>query len=89
MFQGDVWPVIDDADTLLGHSLGDILKQKAGLASNDLYGKLHCYLHDQLSLFRRSLRTSNSSNFKLYNMDAKALAGHLGGAVTFDRIEVL
>jgi len=78
----------DNADPLQGWNFSDILKQSAGPAINDLYGKLFCYLHDQLSMFRRSLRTSRSCNFKLFNMDVRALAEHFGGAVTFDRIEV-
>jgi hypothetical protein len=78
----------DDAEPLHGWSLREVLEQRAGPASNDLYGKLYRHLHDLLSSFRRRLRKSHSCNFKLSHMDAKALAGDFGDAVTFDRIEV-
>jgi hypothetical protein len=77
----------DDAEPLHGWSLREVLEQRAGPASNDLYGKLYRHLHDLLSSFRRRLRKSHSCNFKLSHMDAKALAGDFGDAVTFDRIE--
>jgi hypothetical protein len=90
LFHGDTWPLMEDsADHLQGWSLPEVHKQRAGPAPNDLYGKLHCYLHEKLSLFRQRLRAGSSCNFKLFNMDAKVLAEHLGGAVAFDRIEVL
>jgi hypothetical protein len=79
----------DNADPLHGWSLPEVLEQKAGPASNDIYGKLYHHLYDQLSSFRRNLSTSNSCVFKLFNMDANALARHFGGGVGFDRIEVL
>jgi hypothetical protein len=79
----------DNADPLSGWNLSEILKQRIGLATNDVYGKLYRHLHDQLSSFRRSLRTSNSCNFKLFHMDPGALVEHFKNAVTFDRIEVL
>ena len=89
MFQDDVWPMKDSADPLHGWSLPEILEQRVGPTPNDLYGKLYRHLHDQLSSFRRFLRTSKSCTFKLLHMDAKALAGHLKDDVLFDRIEVL
>jgi len=79
----------DDADPLEGWNFPEILEQKSVPASNDIYGKLYYYLHDQLSSFRRKVRTSTSFNFMLFNMDAKALAGHFGSTVAFDRIEVM
>ena len=88
LFQSDVWPMKDDAEPLHGWSLREVLEQRAGPASNDLYGKMYRHLHDLLSSFRRRLRTSHSCNFKLFHVDAKVLAGQLGDAVTFDRIEV-
>jgi hypothetical protein len=79
----------DNADPLHGWSLPEVLEGKAGPASNDIYGKLCHHLYDQLSSFRRNLRTIKSCSFKLYNRDANALTRHFGDAIGFDRIEVL
>jgi len=79
----------DNADPLHGWSLPEVLEGKAGPASNDIYVKLYQHLYDQLSAFRRNLRTIKSCSFKLYNMDANALTRHFGDAIEFDRIEVL
>jgi len=79
----------DDADPLAGWSLPEVLKQRVGHTSNDIYGKLYCHIHDQLSSFRRNLRSGICCDLKLYNMDAAVLARHLGQDISFDRIEVL
>ena len=87
IFQGDDWPMKDSADPLDGWSLPTILKQNAGPASNDVYGKLYRHLSDLLRSFLHSL-AARPSAFHFLHTDANDLADHLRDESGFDRIEV-
>ena len=77
----------DSADPLDGWSLPEILKQNAGPASNDVYGKLHRHLFELLRSFHRNL-SARPSAFRFLHMDVSDLADHLRDEPGFDRIEV-
>lgn len=77
----------DSADPLDGWSLPEILKQNAGPASNDIYGKLHRHVSELLRSFHRSL-TSRQCTFRFLHKDANDLAENLQDKLGFDRIEV-
>lgn len=77
----------DSADPLDGWNLPEILKQNAGPASNDVYGKLHRHVSELLQSFHRNL-SARPSAFRLSHMDANDLGDHLRDEPGFDRIEV-
>lgn len=75
------------ANPLDGWNLPENVKQNAGPASHDVYGKLHRHLSELLRSFHRSL-SARPFAFHLLHMDASDLADHLRGEPGFDRIEV-
>jgi hypothetical protein len=77
----------DSADPLDGWSLPEILKQNAGPASNDVYGKLHRHLSELLRSFHRNL-SARPSAFHFLHVDANDLADYFREEPGFDRIEV-
>lgn len=64
----------------------EVSKTKAGPASNDMYGKLYCYLQSLFRSFYRSLGRLNV-DFQGFNVDARQLPGYLKGQESA-RIEV-
>jgi hypothetical protein len=78
--------MLDDANPLEGWCLSEILKTDAGPATNDVFGKLFCYLQSVFRAFYRRIASSNVE-FQLFNVDAKELPSYLK-AQHFARIEV-
>ncbi|KAF2174400.1 hypothetical protein K469DRAFT_756748 [Zopfia rhizophila CBS 207.26] len=80
------WPMKDSADPFDGWDLGEVLQIHCGPASNDIYGKLHCFLTNLLSQFYGRV-SRLEIHFELLNFDAESLPDHLEDR-TFSRIEV-
>lgn len=76
----------DSADPLDGWNPNEILSIDIAPATNDVYGKLFCYLTSLLTSFHRRL-ASHGAKFQLVNVNATDLPDQLG-ALRFARIEV-
>lgn len=76
----------DSADPLDGWNLSEVLDFDIGPTTNDVYGKLFCYLRSLFSSFHQRV-ASHSVRFLLLNVDATDLPDQLG-ETRFARIEV-
>ena len=78
--------MMDEAEPLSGWDFAEILKVKAGMASNDLYGKLYVHISSALRAFTNRLNTVGAT-LELHNANARDLPQILKPN-TFARIEV-
>lgn len=76
----------DTADPLGGWNFVEILQTSAGLAGNDLYGKLFVHVRSTLLSFKHRL-LEEGVKLELHNLNATELPQTLTPA-TFARIEV-
>ncbi|SMR64258.1 unnamed protein product [Zymoseptoria tritici ST99CH_3D1] len=82
---GVQWPVKDDADPLYAWDLQEVTDIDLGLATNDLYGKLHHHVKNKLTQFRHRLATQKFA-FHFTNVSPEQLPTVLKSQ-HFDRIE--
>jgi hypothetical protein len=75
----------DSADPLAGWSFPDVLSIPAGPMANDLYGKLHAYIQERLTIFQKRL-CNQPFVFIFTSIDAKDLPER--SQARFSRIEV-
>lgn len=86
-FRSREWLLARDcASPINGLSLSEILNVDAGLATNDVYGKLVRYIESALRTFLHRVATLHVE-FELYCVSANELSSCIEGQL-FDRIEV-
>jgi len=78
--------MMDSADPMMGWDMNAVRATDAGLAKNDLYGKLHEHISGVLRAFYHQLG-KRSTAFRLHTVDVRQLPSHLAG-MRFDRIDV-
>lgn len=75
----------DSADPLAGWSFPHVLSVPSGPIANDLYGKLHAYIQERLTIVQKRLY-SQSFAFTFTSIDAKDLPER--SQARFSRTEV-